>query len=571
MTQNLKKYFLNHLKLASTITVILIVSIIAFVLLGGLGYYYINQVKSYQNDMYNNALVPGFQASQIKSDLMESGLNITKIVYIGYNKDYVQKVEKLDIEIRDLIKKYEDRGLDDKEKAYLDKVKKTYNTYSRFWSQIKLKLSKGENLTTDDMNTFSKLSDNADTAVNDIISYGMQDATDLNNTSNQKAVYSLMTFVIVAVSAILLLLVLSIFVIALIRISIKEFKGHLGSIAAGDLSVRPDASGTNEFGIMRRSLINTIENFKDTLGSTIHTSKTVSERAVKLSGLSAEISGSSQEVTAVVQQVAEDASSQTDNLINISKSISDFGNKISKITKLIEEVSANTGAIDSNVAFGNESFRTLIDSINQMKGSFNSVDSGAAALGSNIKEIDDIVNFINGISEQTNLLALNAAIEAARAGESGKGFSVVAEEIRKLAEQSKKSSEHIRILVKRITDDSTTVVAAANHMSNELNSQSETVERSITVFDAILNSVHEIIPKVQSVQKMAEEIEKDKNVIIVKVNEVSEFANGLSANTQEMAATSQDVSNATVKIAEAAQVLEETSDKLMESIGKFKL
>ena len=70
---------------------------------------------------------------------------------------------------------------------------------------------------------------------------------------------------------------------------------------------------------------------------------------------------------------------------------------------------------------------------------------------------------------------------------------------------------------------------------------------------------------------MAEEIEKDKNVIIVKVNEVSEFANGLSANTQEMAATSQDVSSATVKIAEAAQVLEGTSNRLMESIGKFKL
>jgi methyl-accepting chemotaxis protein len=357
---------------------------------------------------------------------MESGLNVTKIVYIGYNNDYVKKVEKLDTEIRDLMKKYEDRGLDDKEKAYLDKVKETYNVYNSFWGQIKLKLSKGEKLTTDEINTFSILSDNADAAINDIISYGMQDATELNNTSNQKADSSLMTFMVVSVSAMLLLIVLSIFVIAIIRISIKEFKGHLGSIATGDLSVRPDTSGTNEFGIMRRSLFNTIENFKDTLGSTINTSKTVSERAVKLSGLCAEISGSSQEVTAVVQQVAEDASRQTDNLININKSISDFGNKISKITELIEEVSANTCTIDSKVAFGNESFRTLIDSINQMKGAFNSVDGGAAALGSNIKEIDDIVNFINTISEQTNLLALNAAIEAARAGESGKGFSVVA-------------------------------------------------------------------------------------------------------------------------------------------------
>jgi methyl-accepting chemotaxis protein len=108
-------------------------------------------------------------------------------------------------------------------------------------------------------------------------------------------------------------------------------------------------------------------------------------------------------------------------------------------------------------------------------------------------------------------------------------------------------------------------------MSNELNNQTETINRSITVFDSILNSVCEIIPKVQSVQTMAEEIEKDKNVIIVKVNEVSEFANGLSANTQEMTDTSQDVSNATVKIAEVAQILEETSNKLMKSICKFKL
>lgn len=567
----MSQYFKNHLKLTSTITFILIISIISFVLLGGLGFYYINQIKDYQNDMYNNALVPGFQASAIKSALTESRLNVAKIAYIGYDNDSIQNIEKLGNEIRDLMKKYGNRGLDDKEKGHLDKVREAYDAYSSFWNQIKLKLAKGEKPTSDDINSILKLSDNAETAINDMISYGMQDATDLNNASKQKAGSSLLIFTVLAVSAILLLLILSIFVIAIIRISIKEFKEYLNSIAAGDLSVRPDISGTNEFGIMRRSLFNAIEDFKDALGSTINTSKTVSGRAAKLSELSAEISGSSEEVTAVVQQVAEDASRQTDNLLNINKSISAFGNKISRIAELIEEVGASTGAIDSKVASGNESFRILIASISQMKGSFNSVDCGVSALGSNIKEIDDIVDFINAISEQTNLLALNAAIEAARAGESGKGFSVVAEEIRKLAEQSKKSSGHIRALVKSITDDSTTVVAAANHMSDELNNQGETVERSIAVFDAVLNSVREIIPKIQSVQRMSGEIEKDKAVIIAKVNEVSEFANGLSANTQEMAATSQDVSNATVKIAEAAQALDENADKLMESISKFKL
>lgn len=110
MIKHFKNYLQHNMKMTFAITGILIISIISFIILGGMGYYYINQVKEYQNDMYQNALVPGFQASELKSSLMESKLNITRVAYIGYNNDYVQKVETLEKEIKDLMKKYENRG-----------------------------------------------------------------------------------------------------------------------------------------------------------------------------------------------------------------------------------------------------------------------------------------------------------------------------------------------------------------------------------------------------------------------------------------------------------------------------
>ncbi|WP_406541375.1 cache domain-containing protein [Clostridium ljungdahlii] len=219
---------------------------------------------------------------------------------------------------------------------------------------------------------------------------------------------------------------------------------YLETISSGDLSsvISPkylelkDETGTlaRAVKIMQESIISMIKSIRTN-------SSEINSHADNLSSISEEIAASSSDVATSMQDVAKGASSQAENLVNITDILNKFGSELVEIIDSIKEVDSNAKGINTMSAKSNTEMEQLAQSMNKLSDSFNDFISKTTTLGQNIKQIDEITSLINSIAEQTNLLALNAAIEAARAGEAGKGFSVVAEEIRELAEQTTESSK----------------------------------------------------------------------------------------------------------------------------------
>ncbi|MBL4934161.1 hypothetical protein JK636_00150 [Clostridium sp. YIM B02515] len=295
------------------------------------------------------------------------------------------------------------------------------------------------------------------------------------------------------------------------------------------------------------------------------------EQSGTLSKVSLELSKTSYEVSGAIGEVANGATEQAADLVNISGIIQDFGNDLDKISKLVVNVYGNSKLISSKAANSNSELKALVDSIKNIEQSFEGVSAKIGKLGSNINQIQQITSAIKSIADQTNLLALNAAIEAARAGEAGRGFSVVADEIRKLAEQSKVSSENINRIISEITSEANDVITTTDAVTTELKDQSSIIEGSITSFRDIVSSMEEIIPQIEQINGATKQIDEKKEDIIKRVEAASAVAEETSASSEEISASAEEMNSSAEEVSNSSKLLNDVSQKISAQLNRFKV
>ena len=187
------------------------------------------------------------------------------------------------------------------------------------------------------------------------------------------------------------------------------------------------------------------------------------------------------------------------------------------------------------------------------------------------QKIGQILEVIRGISEQTNLLALNAAIEAARAGEDGKGFSVVADEIRKLAEQSRNSVKEIDLIIKKVQEGVETAVSKMDVSKQLAEEQVVTLKNTVVAFDNIAQEINAVTNKILVVSESTSVLGKNAAQVGDAMTGIARVANQTAASTQEVAASTEEQSSTVNQITDAAEDLSHLAVQLQESISNFKL
>lgn len=390
----------------------------------------------------------------------------------------------------------------------------------------------------------------------------------------EKAAGLKQTMLLVSLLIILAALVLTFVMARTITTPLILAVDHLSLIASGDFT-RPVPEKflrmKDEIGKLAQAIDKLQANIKPLLAGVKTDAQVLSSNSEALSASSEEIASSSNEVAKAIQQVAAGAGEQSNHLQEILGLIENITSSLEKVYTELGHVKANSEETSRLADVGKKELDILIASIRGVREAFKVVTEKLASLSGSVNQIGEILEVINGIADQTNLLALNAAIEAARAGEAGRGFAVVADEVRKLAEQSRASSDKIRALLNTIGSETNEVVHTSEEVSRQVVAQLENVENTVKSFDDILESVAAITPMIEATYREVDSTVKAKDVVLERVQSISAVSEETSASAEEISASAEELSASTQEIAANAQQVLEVAKRLEEQVGRFKV
>jgi len=558
---------LKNIKVINSIIVMVVLSTIVSLSIAIVGYNNMKTINQNSTMMYDGALVRIVKTEEIRQTFSKIRLNVNKISISDFNADDVKSIDSDYDTMNKMVDEYENLSLSSLEKNNLAEFKNDSTTYL---SQIKT-LEKGTKLYGIDLEKFNQLGNEMQLFLDNLVTYSSNIANTLNNDNINLYVRSSAIFFITFFIGFILMIAVSSTIILVIRKSMRGIISDLDTIAQGDFSIKIEANLDNEFGRMHKSINKTVSNISVMLEEIKNSTNVVNTQAINLLGASDEMTSSAEEINAAVQQVAIAANDQSGDLINVKVSLDNFADSLDQITSSINDVNSNIHNISTMAEDSNSKLKFLFESVEDVNESFDTVRDKVIKLDKDVKQVNNITNIINSIAEQTNLLALNAAIESARAGEVGRGFSVVADEIRKLAEQSKLSANDISGLISNINKETQVAVKTTDLGKDSLNNQSALIEDSIKSFALIFKAINTILPRVGNINKSIENINIEKDLILSKTLNISGISEENAASAEEISASIQEINTSFSNVATSAQTLSSSTNSMMIEVDKFKL
>lgn len=377
--------------------------------------------------------------------------------------------------------------------------------------------------------------------------------------------------IVILLSIVLTALVVYIIIKRLVK-PIKEVSDTAQQIAEGNLTCKLlNIKSNDEIGELAKSFNTMVNSLKEMVAQLASSSEKVAASAEELSATSEQSSQVSLQVAEAVQEVAVGAEEQSKNTMDNSA-------MIEEITKQIGHVSMNTKQVVSSATVASEKAnigtKTIYSSISEIE----NVNKNIEDVGVKIRQLENsstkigqIVEVITQIAEQTNLLALNAAIEAARAGEHGQGFAVVAEEVRKLAEQSKESSIQIKQLVDTILEGTEQTVLSMDTTVEQSLKGMEAIKSVEETFLDIQNSIMEVSGQIQEVADATSKIDTTIGQIESNTKQIHSISTETASKTQEVAASMEEHLAAFEEISASSNSMAKLASELQDLVRKFKV
>jgi methyl-accepting chemotaxis protein len=318
-----------------------------------------------------------------------------------------------------------------------------------------------------------------------------------------------------------------------------------------------------EVGEISRGLNSIIISTNEMLKEIKRDAEDIDAQAVGLTYISDDILELTSDIARSTEIVTKATRGQTKNIDDIVEKLCEFGqyiNGVSDSTICIDNLANEIGEKSLST---NQELKELSIVIENLNNNFNNFRDSLNVMMNEIKSVNEMTGIINSISERTNLLALNAAIEAARAGEAGKGFSVVASEIRKLAEMSKSSSNKIYYIVDSILKNISILNEKTLLIDTDITEQNNAVYKTINVFEDISKGINNIMPKVHEI------VEAFDNVNTKKEN-ILEDIEGISSMSQEILVTTEEISNTANELNSMGDEVTGAASNLKKSINNMK-
>ncbi|NRT80351.1 methyl-accepting chemotaxis protein [Clostridium beijerinckii] len=566
--KNLK---ISH-KLISTFTFIsILVCIVGFI-----GLYNMNIINNNATSMHDYNLASINNLTTLKQNISDIRSDLLKLAYQRNvsEKDTVKKdIKDLIDENNDLIKIYESTLISESEKPAFSNLKENFNKYVDLSNSI-IKYVDENNFSEADEN-YSKVTEtrkNIYLSMDELIKNNVNQADasySENNSTFKRSLYITISIILISL---LLAVILGLSISFMISKQVKRVLIFAEALGSGDLTKTITVDSKDEIGDLSMALNNAKENIQNLI--------------VEIMNSSSDISATSEELSATTEEIASKMEIVNESTEHISKGVQDLSATTEEVTASTEEISSAINSIAKDAENSLVSVTEIKErAYNIRNKSSKSIEESNLIYDKNrlnilesienskiVSEVRIMANSIGSIAEQTNLLALNAAIEAARAGEHGKGFAVVADEVRKLAEQSSNAVYNIQTMVSQVEASVESLSKSGQDvlefMADNVKPNYELLMNTGIQYEKDSEFISNIIDKSASSSKQMDEVIMQ---ISGAIQNVSSVAQESASNTEEILNSITEVTFALSDVTKSAQSQAELSQKLNEMIQRFKI
>lgn len=342
-------------------------------------------------------------------------------------------------------------------------------------------------------------------------------------------------------------------------------------VSEGDLRDKLQIQSDDEIGQVGKGFNTMIDSLRSLIGAVQTSVENVASSSEELTASAGQTSKATEHITLAIEQFSSGNESQNDKVELSSEELEEMNRGLQNMNESAESITASSIKSTDIAGEGGQLVEKTASQMNVIDQSVKKAENVISALESKSKDITQILGVINGIADQTNLLALNAAIEAARAGESGRGFSVVAEEVRKLAVQSANSAKEIENLIKEIVQDIDVSQEVFTAVNREVQSGLSFTEQTKVSFHNIFEMTKEISDQLQTMNQTVVQLSNGSAHVSEAVREIADVSRESSANIQDIAASAEEQLASMEEISSSSATLSSMAEELRDLISKFKV
>ncbi|MCK8453076.1 methyl-accepting chemotaxis protein [Bacillus sp. FSL M7-0791] len=365
--------------------------------------------------------------------------------------------------------------------------------------------------------------------------------------------------------------ILIFFIIRSITKPLSTLVSSSKKISQGDLTEKIDVRSKDEIGQLGTSFNEMSESLRDVIQAVQTSVENVASSSEELTASAGQTTKATEHITSSIETFSNGNENQSEMVEQSAAHLKQMNEGLNEVAETSDVITASSIQSKTVAETGGQLVEQTVGQMKTIDHSVKEAEGVINGLEHKSKDITNILGVINGIADQTNLLALNAAIEAARAGESGRGFSVVAEEVRKLAVQSSDSAKEIEKLVNEIVSEIETSQNMFKAVNEEVKNGLTITDQTKESFSQINEQTAEIAARINEMNTTVRELSKGSEQISKAVNEIADVSRESSASIQDIAASAEEQLASMEEISSSSTTLSQMAEELRDLIKKFKI